>query len=148
MALVLIFLLYVTIGALAAGGAIALTSRRFTPRLEQVAYGLLLCPIAAIYLAYVAHLSPTASWTAELLPAIGFAILGLAGTRFVPFLMLGYLGHGAWDLMHEVLMFQGRLETLTAIPLAYGVFCAVFDWVMVGYFWTRRHDWTTAWQAH
>jgi hypothetical protein len=148
MPLLLIFLLYVTVGALAAGGSIALTSKRFTPRIEQVAYGLLLTPIAAIYLAFLAHLSPTASWRAELVPVIGFAVLGLTGTRSAPFLMLGYLGHGAWDLLHEVLMCQGRLGTFTAIPLAYGVFCAVFDWVMVGYFWTRRHDWSAAWQAH
>jgi hypothetical protein len=147
MALLLIFLLYLTVGVLAAGGLIALTSKRFTPRIEQVSYGLLLTPIAAFYLAFLAHLSPTASWRTELLPVIGFAILGLAGTRFAPFLMLGYLGHGAWDLLHEVLMLQGRLGTLTAIPLAYGVFCAVLDWVMVGYFWTRRHAWTAAWQA-
>jgi hypothetical protein len=44
-------------------------------------------------------------------------------------------------------MFQGRLGTLTAIPLAYGVFCAAFDWVMVGYFWNRRHVWAATWQA-
>jgi hypothetical protein len=148
MALVLIFLLYATIGILAAGGSIALTSNRFTPRIEQVAYGLLLSPIAAIYPAFLVHLSPSASWSAELLPVAGFALLGLAGTRFVPLLMLGYLGHGAWDLVHEVLMLQGRLGALTSIPLAYGVFCAVFDWVMVGYFWTRRDDWTAAWQVH
>lgn len=147
MALLVIFLLYITVGILAAGGLIALTSRHFTPRIEQVAYGLLLIPIAAFYLAFHAYLSPTTSWRAELLPAMGFAILGLAGTRFAPLLMLGYLGHGTWDLFHEILMLQGRLGTLTAIPLAYGVFCAALDWVMVGYFWTRRHVWTAARQA-
>ncbi len=148
MALLLIFLLYVTIGALAAGGAIALTSKRFAPRIEQVTYGLVLTPIAAIYIAFLAHLAPAASWRAELLPVAGFAALGLLGTRFATFLMLGYLGHGAWDLLHEVRMLQGGLGMLTAIPLAYGVFCAVFDWTMAGYFWTRRHVWSTAWKAH
>lgn len=147
MALSLIFLLYVTIGVLAAVGSIALTSKRFSPRVEQVAYGLLLIPIAAMYLAFLTHLSPSASGRLEVLAAAGFALLGLAGTRFAPLLMLGYLGHGGWDLLHEVLMLQGRLETLTAVPLAYGIFCATFDWMMVGYFWTRRHEWAAAWRG-
>lgn len=147
MALFLIISFYLGIGVLAARGSIALTSKHFAPRIEQVLYGLLLIPIAAIYLAFVAHFTPTGSWGGELLPVVGFAVLGLIGTRFAPILMLGYLGHGAWDLAHEVLMFQGRLGTLTPIPLAYGTFCAAFDWIMVGYFWTRRDKWATAWQA-
>lgn len=144
MALGLIFLWYVILGVLTAGGLIALISKRLTPRSEQAALGLLLIPIAAIYLVFLAHLGPTAALRAELLPVIGFALLGLAGTRVAPVLMLGYLGHGAWDLLHEVLMLQGRLETLTAIPLAYGMFCATIDWVLAGYCLTRRHDWRAA----
>ena len=147
MALGLIFLWYVILGVLVAGGLIALISRRLTPRNEQAAFGLLLLPIAAIYLVFLAHLGPTAALRAELLPVIGFSLLGLAGLRFTPVLMLGYLGHGAWDLLHEVLMLQGRLETLTAIPLAYGLFCATIDWVLAGYFWTRHHDWKAASRA-
>lgn len=147
MALGLIFLWYIVLGVLVAGGLITLISRRLTPRNEQAAFGLLLIPIAAIYLVFLAHLGPTAALRAELLPVIGFALLGLAGMRFTPVLMLGYFGHGVWDLLHEVLMLQGRLETLTAIPLAYGMFCAAIDWVLVGYFWTRRHAWRAAWRA-
>lgn len=148
MALLLIFLLYAIVGLLAACGAIAITSRHLAPRLEQAAYGILLSPIALIYLAFLARLSPEASWHAELLPAVGFAVLGLAGARYMPLLLLSYVGHGAWDLIHEVRMFQGRLEDLTAIPLAYGVFCAVFDWVVAGYFWIRRGAWAAAWRDH
>lgn len=147
MALGLIFLWYVILGALVAGGLIALLSKHLAPRHEQAAFGLLLLPIAAIYLVFLAHLSPTAAFRAELLPVIGFSLLGLAGMRFTPVLMLGYLGHGAWDLFHEVRMLQGRLEALTAIPLAYGMFCATIDWVLAGYFWTRRHAWTAARQT-
>lgn len=143
MALLLIFGLYAAIGVLAAVGSIAIT-KRLEPRVEQATYGLVLVPIAAIYLAFLTHLGPTASWTAESLPVVAFAALGLAGTRLAPLLMLGYFGHGAWDLMHEAFMLHGSLGKLTPIPVAYGVFCAVFDWVMVGYFWTRRQVWLAA----
>jgi hypothetical protein len=44
-------------------------------------------------------------------------------------------------------MQQGRLGTLTAIPLAYGMFCAAFDWAMVAYFGTRRQVWKAAWRG-
>jgi hypothetical protein len=36
---------------------------------------------------------------------------------------------------------------LTAIPLAYGVFCAAFDVSIAGYFYTRRAEWDAAWKA-
>ena len=146
MALFLIFTLYAIIGVLAAVGSISIT-KRFKPRVEQAAYGVCLVPVAGIYLAFLAHLGPTASWRAEFIPVVVFTALGLAGTRFAPLLMLGYLGHGAWDLIHETFMLQGSLGRLTPIPVAYGVFCAVFDWVVVGYFWTRRRVWLAARQV-
>ena len=147
MALWLIFLLYAVIGALAATGAIALTSRHLAPRTEQVAYGLLLVPIAAYSLAFAAGVGPTAAWHAELWPVIGFAALGLAGMRVTSLLALGYLGHGIWDLLHEILMHQDRLGGFTGVPLAYGVFCAVFDCMIAGYAWTRRAAWAEGWRA-
>ena len=147
MALALIMLLYAVIGVLAAAGAIALTSRHLSPRMEQLAYGVILVPIAGYYLAFQAQLGPPAGEGSELLPVLGFMALGLAGTRVVPLLVLGYAGHGAWDFLHEVLMHQERLGSLTAIPLAYGVFCALFDWVVAGYCWTRRDAWAAAWRA-
>lgn len=146
MALALIMLLYAVIGVLAAAGAIALTSRHLSPRMEQLAYGVILVPIAGYYLAFQAQLGPPAGEGSELLPVLGFMALGLAGTRVVPLLVLGYAGHGAWDFLHEVLMHQERLGTLTAIPLAYGVFCAVFDFAVAGYGWTRRHAWAAGWR--
>lgn len=144
MALLLIYLLYIILGLLAALGCIALSSTRLPPKREPLAYGILLIPIAGMYLAFLAHLSPAASWRAELVPVLGFSLLGLAGARVYPLLILGYLGHGAWDLTHEILMTQGRLGTLTAIPLAYGALCAALDWTVAGYFWTRRRAWAAA----
>lgn len=141
MALLHIYVLYTTIGLLAAVGCIALSSTRLSPKSEPLAYGLLLIPIAGVYLAFVAHLNPDLAWHTELVAVLGFSLLGLFGARFYPLLILGYLGHGAWDLAHEILGAQERLGNLTAIPLAYGALCAAIDWLLAGYFWTRRQAW-------
>ena len=149
MPLFLILLLYIVIGVLAAGGAIAISTRQLSAKAEQILYGLLLTPIAAIYLAFTAHFAVTEAWRIETVGVVLFAGLGLIGIRLPAFLMIGYVGHGAWDLVHEVALYQGtaviRLGPVTAIPLAYGAFCAAFDWCMVGYFYTQLARWKTAW---
>lgn len=145
MPLLLILLLYTVIGVLAAGGSIAISSRRFSAKAEQTFYGLLLIPIAAMYLAFTAHFAVTEAWRSETVGVLLFASLGVVGIRLPAFLMIGYLGHGAWDLLHEVALYHGAavsgLGPVTAIPLAYGAFCAAFDWYMGGYFYTRMARW-------
>jgi hypothetical protein len=140
-----ILLLYIVIGVLAARGAIAISSRRFSARTEQTVYGLLLIPIAAMYLAFTAHFAVTEAWRTETVGVVLFATLGLVGIRFPAVLIIGYLGHGAWDLLHEVALYRGTavssLGPVTAIPLAYGAFCATFDWYMGGYFYIRMARW-------
>ena len=151
MALSLIIILYVGVGVLSAVGSIAISRQRFSAKAEQIFYGLLLAPIAAIYLAFTAHFAANDAWRLEAIAVAFFAILGLLGIRLPLLLMLGYALHGAWDLVHEVFLYEGASGagrgTLTEIPLAYGAFCAAYDWCMVGYFHTRRDQWKTAWQA-
>lgn len=143
MALTVILALYTSIGILAAVGTISLSARYLSPRQEQAWLAALLVPVAAMYLAFRGYLSPAIPLGTELRPMLVFAVLGLGGVRFTPLLLLGYAGHGAWDLYHEVLQHQERLGNLTAIPLAYGAFCAAFDWWVTGYAWTRRSAWAT-----
>lgn len=150
MALALILTLYVCIGVLAAGGTIALLSRHCSPKTEQAVYGLVLAPIAGIYLAFTVHFSAGDAWRLEALAVALFVALGLLDTRLLIPLMLGYGLHGVWDLAHEIVM-SGAVTTdpvtLTSIPLAYGAFCLAFDWCVVGYFYTRRHVWNAARQG-
>jgi hypothetical protein len=151
MALSLIILLYVGVGVLSAVGTIAISTRRFSAKAEQIFYGLLLVPIAAIYLAFTAHFADNDAWRLEGMAVAVFAVLGLLGSRLSGLLMLGYALHGGWDLIHEVFLHKGAsgagTPALTDIPLAYGAFCAAYDWCMVGYFYTRRIQWKSAWQA-
>jgi len=144
-----IVVLYATIGLLAATGAISITRKIFGPKAEQVFYGLFLVIIAAFYLAFVAYFGNAAAWRAETVAVVLFALIGLFGVRLPTALVIGYALHGAWDLVHE-LQAQGAISAyylgrLTAVPLAYGVFCAAFDVYIAAYAFKRRDEWSAAW---
>lgn len=144
---VVIVILYASVGALAVLGSIFLTRRVFTPRREQVFYGLFLGGIAAFYLAFVAYFGAGSAWAVESTAVALFAVLGLAGTHLPAALVLGYPLHGLWDLLHEWHAHAGAVlvapDLLTPIPLGYGVFCLVFDVGVAVYFLTRRVPLTT-----
>jgi len=145
-----IVVLYATIGLLAAAGAISIT-RKIGPKAEQVLYGLFLVIIAALYLAFVAYFGKATAWRVETAAVVFFALVGLFGARLPIALVIGYALHGAWDLVHE-LQAQGAISTyylgqLTAVPLAYGVFCAALDVCIAAYAFKRRDEWSAAWTA-
>jgi hypothetical protein len=144
-----IVILYAAVGLMAAVGAIFFTRKIFGPRAEQVFYGMFLIMVAAFYLAFVAYFGNAAAWRAETAAVVVFAVIGLFGVRLPIALVVGYPLHGLWDLLHE-LQAQGAFSALepgqlTAIPLAYGVFCAVFDVCIAGYSYARRAEWAAAW---
>jgi hypothetical protein len=143
-----IVVLYAVIGLLAATGAVTITQKVFRPRAEQVFYGLFLVMIAAFYLAFVAYFGNAEAWRAETVAVVLFAMTGAFGVRLPIALVVGYPLHGIWDLLHE-LQAQGYslfgAGDLTAVPLAYGVFCAAFDVYIAGYAYARRVEWSAAW---
>jgi hypothetical protein len=151
MALALIMSWYVGIGALAAVGSMYLTYKFVPVRFEAAAYGLFLIPVAAFYLACASYFGDETVWNLEAAAVVGFAVLGCLGTRLPAALVAGYALHGAWDLMHELHAHLGsdlfRGWHSTPIPLAYGAFCAMFDWAVVAYFLYRRGRWVTAWTS-
>lgn len=144
-----IVILYAVVGLMAAAGAISITRKIFGPRAEQVFYGMFLILIAAFYLAFVAYFGNAAAWRVETAAVVLFALIGLFGVRLPVALVIGYPLHGLWDLLHE-LAAQGVLSAfdpsqLTAVPLAYGVFCAAFDVCIAAYAHARRAEWGAAW---
>jgi len=151
MALAVIMVLYVSIGALAAVGSMYLTHRFVPAKHEATLYGLFLIAIAAFYLAFTSYFGDAAAWTLETTAVLAFAVAGGLGTRLPAVLILGYALHGGWDLLHEIQahtqkdVFGERVAT--KIPLAYGAFCAAFDWAMVVYFVYRRRHWVAAWRS-
>ena len=138
--------LYATIGALSAVGSIHLSQRLFSPRTEQRVFALFLVPIAAFYLAFTAYFGNTGAWPLELKAVAAFTVIALLGLRFPWALVIGYPLHGAWDLLHELQAHSSHDVFLaagepTAVPLAYGVFCAVYDLSVSAYAFTRRRLW-------
>jgi hypothetical protein len=142
---VVIIILYAVIGLLASAGSVAVAQKYFPGRSEQIFYGALLVPIAGFYLAFVAYFGNVSSWRTELIAIIAFSVLGIAGTRYAAVLILGYALHGIWDALHELGGHNGFSPfgsgEFTAIPLAYGVFCAVFDIAVAAYFVRRKQFW-------
>jgi hypothetical protein len=143
--LIVIVTLYLTIGFLAAAGSISITRKIFKPKAEQAFYGLFLIAIAGFYLAFTAYFGAEAAWRLEGAGVLVFAVMGLSGIRLPMALMIGYPLHGLWDVLHE-LHAHGSVslfgpDQLTAIPLAYGVFCLAYDLCMAAYFYKRRSEW-------
>ena len=148
---VVIVTLYGAIGYLAAAGAISTARKIFAPKTEQIVYAMSLIVIALLYLAFTAYFGVASVWRVEVAAVAAFAALGLMGVRLPFALIVGYPLHGLWDLLHE-LQAHGVCSAfdhgqLTPIPLAYGVFCAVFDCYVGAYFYTRRADWSAAWKT-
>ena len=148
--LVVILILYVVIGLMAAAGTIFIAQKIFAPRAEQIFYAMFLIMIAAFYLAFTAYFGVATAWRLETAAVVAFVAIALLGARLPFALMVGYSLHGLWDLLHE-LHAHGAYSAfapgrLTAIPLAYGVFCLTFDFTMAAYFYTRRAVWNAAWK--
>lgn len=140
----IIAVLYVAIGIMAATGMIGMFRKILAPEAEQRFYAMVLIPVAALYLAFAAYFG-AADWHLETIAIAVFIAISLLGLRLPFALVVGYSLHGVWDMVHELQahgVYSG-FETgrLTAIPLAYGFFCAAFDFYVAGYFYRRRLEW-------
>jgi hypothetical protein len=148
---VVIVILYAVIGLIAAAGAILIARKVLAPKAEQIFFAMFLIMIAAFYLAFAAYFGVATAWRLETAVVVAFAAMGLLGARLPFVLIVAYSLHGLWDLLHE-LQTHGVYSAfkpgqLTAIPLAYGVFCAAFDFCVAAYFCARRAEWIAAWKA-
>ena len=147
---VVIVILYLVVGLMAAVGTIHISQKMFPPKSEQIFYAMFLILIAAFYLAFMAYFGAGSSLRLEGTAILAFVALGLVGARLPSLLAIGYLLHGIWDLLHE-LQAHGAMSAfepgqITAIPLAYGVFCAAFDFFVAAYCYRQRARWIAAWK--
>lgn len=142
MALLSILFLYLGIGLLAAIGSVTITRARFSARGEGIFYALLLIPIGAIYLAFVDYYAAPAALAVELGHIAALTALALLGLRVPALVAIAYFLHGGWDLVHEISTLRGPIlsQPLTPIPVAYGVFCAAYDWAIGLYLLRRQGD--------
>ncbi|MGH8516719.1 MAG: DUF6010 family protein [Panacagrimonas sp.] len=143
--------LYAMVGFGGAIGCIAITQRFLRPKWEQVFYASFLIVVAAAYLAFAAYFRADGAWTLETRAVVAFTVLALIGMRVPIALIVAYPLHGVWDGLHELQAHGGYAafpaDTSTPIPLAYGVFCAAYDFAMAGYFIYRRRTWADDWRS-
>ena len=151
MALSVIIIFYAGIGLLAAAGSIFISQKLFSAKGQQIFFALFFIVIAGFYLAFTAYFENHEAWRLETGAVIFFAAFGILGLRSPVALIIGYSLHGVWDVLHEIHAFGGvgpfGAGKITELPLAYGAFCAAFDWCVAAYFYTRRRDWNAAWKA-
>ena len=151
MAFSVIMILYVSIGLMSTAGSVFIAQKLFSAKGEQIFFALFLIPIAGFYLAFTAYFGNAGAWRFETGGVIAFTVLGLLGVRMPVMLIIGYFVHGLWDVLHEMHIHGGvdlfGAKRATEIPLAYGAFCATYDWCMAAYFYMRRHEWRAAWAA-
>lgn len=145
--LIVIVALYISIGFMSAAGSVYISKSIFSAKVEQIFFGLFLIPIAGFYLAFTAHFGDKDAWQLEATAVVVSAVFGLVGIRAPFALILGYLLHGVWDALHEFNAHTGGslgAWHTTSVPLAYGFFCATYDFLMAAYFYTRRNHWHAA----
>ena len=149
--LIVIVVLYITIGVMSAAGSVYIAKSIFSAKAEQIFFGLFLIPIAGFYLAFTAYFGDKDAWPLEATAVAVFAVFGLVGVR-VPFaVIIGYLLHIPWDAVHEFNAHAGGSlfapRQITSVPLGYVFFCATYDFLMATYFYSRRNHWRAAWRA-
>ncbi len=125
--LIVIVALYVTMGVMSAAGSVYIAKLIFSAKLEQIFFGLFLIPIAGFYLAFTAYFGDKDAWQLEATAVAVFAVFGLVGVRVASVLIVGYLLHGLWDVVHQFNAHAGGTllgpRQTTSVPLAYGFFC-------------------------
>ena len=86
---------------------------------------LLLGMIGGAYVGFAARDGRLSANIIELIGALAFAAVALAGLQLNPLLIAGgYVAHGFWDLFHH------RHGACADTPHWYIPFCVVYDWIV------------------
>ena len=79
---VVIVILYVVIGLMAATGTTSIFRKIFKPKVEQIFYAMFLIMIALFYLAFAAYFEAATAWRVEGAVVLVFVAISLVGVRF------------------------------------------------------------------
>lgn len=133
-------MLYALLGA-ALAAAFVLVLARLGPRLERLAWALLLVVAALIYVGFALRRPGGSEWLLlELGGVVLFSLFAVAGVARSPlFLSAGWVLHVAWDVgLHGL---SG--ESAAFVPGWYPALCIGYD-LVVGLYILRRHG---AWRV-
>jgi Family of unknown function (DUF6010) len=138
-------LLYVVIGVLGAIGSILVFRRVFQGRWEQIFWASFLLVIAAFYLSFAAYFeASTHAWQTEIGGVAVFLVFAVGGLFSRSAIAVGYVMHGLWDLTHCLSGSSFAGLSMTETPLAYGIFCASYDFVVAYYLLISDSAWHEA----
>jgi hypothetical protein len=138
-------LLYVVIGVLAAIGSILVFRRIFRGRWEQIFWASFLVVIAAFYLSFAAYFeASTHAWRTEMFVVAVFLVCAVVGLFFRSVIAVGYVMHGLWDLSHCLSGSSLAGLPITETPLGYGIFCSTFDFTVACYLMISDTAWDSS----
>ncbi len=131
------------IGLIVTYATVFTTSRFLSARSERLYYSISLIPIALIYIGFCYYYGKDDALLAEWVGVIIFSLFSLLGQwRSLVFLVLGYLLHAGWDVLHE--LYHGQVgESLiwTHVPAGYAAFCLTYDLLVSIYVIKRWRSW-------
>ena len=115
-------------------------------RSEKAFFSLTLIPIALFYIGFSYYYGDLSALHAEIVGVIIFTVLALLAQFMASWiLVLAYVAHGAWDVLHEVYIASiGGVIPWTEVPAGYAAFCLAYDLIIAVYVYKRMRLWDEA----
>ena len=140
-------ILGLVIGIIIAIPGTILPVRRFLGlRSEKVFFSLTLIPIALIYIGFSYYYGDLSALHAEIVGVVIFTVLALLAQFMASWiLVVAYIAHGAWDVLHEVYAGSvGGVIPWSEVPAGYAAFCLAYDLIIAVYVYKRMRLWDEA----
>jgi hypothetical protein len=115
-------------------------------RSEKTFFSLTLIPIALFYIGFSYYYGDLSALHAEIVGVIVFTVLALLAQFMSSWiLVVAYVAHGAWDVLHEVYIASiGGVIPWTEVPAGYAAFCLAYDLIIAVYVYKRMRLWDKA----
>jgi hypothetical protein len=113
---------------------------------EKAFFSLTLIPIALFYIGFSYYYGDLSALHAEIVGVILFPVLALLAQFMASWiLVVAYVAHGAWDVLHEVYIASiGGVIPWTEVPAGYAAFCLAYDLIIAVYVYKRMRLWDEA----
>ncbi len=113
---------------------------------EKIFFSLTLIPIALFYIGFSYYYGDLSALHAEIVGLIIFTVLALLAQFMASWiLVVAYVAHGVWDVLHEVYVASiGGVIPWTEVPAGYATFCLAYDLIIAAYVYQRMRLWNPA----
>ena len=112
---------------------------------EKIFFSLTLIPIALFYIGFSYYYGDLTALHAEIVGLIIFTVLALLAQFMASWiLVVAYVAHAAWDVLHEVYVASIGVIPWTEVPAGYAAFCLAYDLIIAAYVYKRMRLWDEA----